>query len=179
MMTGTPIESNVWMAYLLTVFLVVTGFAVYDILYRRVPDRALVFFIPLAALAPLIQVYFILEYGRTPISIWPVVAEALVGALLGFCIPLAAAMATGGSGMGGGDIKFCGVLGLVYGPSGMALVFLVAARLRPCRWCCCTGGSCGTNSPPRSRFYLFWPAAALWRRWLNYFYDRRDAYETQ
>ena len=120
MMTGTPIESNVWMAYLLTVFLVVTGFAVYDILYRRVPDRALVFFIPLAALAPLIQVCFILEYDRTPIFIWPVVAEALVGALLGFCIPLAAAMATGGSGMGGGDIKFCGVLGLVYGPSGMA-----------------------------------------------------------
>ena len=101
MMTGTPIENNVWMAYLLTVFLVVTGFAVYDILYRRVPDRALVFFIPLAALAPLIQVYFILEYGRMPIFIWPVVAEALVGALLGFCIPLAAAMATGGSGMGG------------------------------------------------------------------------------
>lgn len=129
MMTGTPIESNVWMAYLLTVFLVVTGFAVYDILYRRVPDRALVFFIPLAALAPLIQVYFILEYGRMPIFIWPVVTEALVGALLGFCIPLAAAMATGGSGMGGGDIKFCGVLGLVYGPSGMALVFLVAAGL--------------------------------------------------
>ena len=104
MMTGTPIESNVWMAYLLTVFLVVTGFAVYDILYRRVPDRALVFFIPLAALAPLIQVYFILEYGRTPIFIWPVVTEALMGALLGFCIPLAAAMATGGSGMGGEDV---------------------------------------------------------------------------
>ena len=109
MMTGTPIENNVWMAYLLTVFLVVTGFAVYDILYRRVPDRALIFFIPLPALAPLIQVYFILEHGRTPIFIWSVVAEALVGALLGFCIPLAAAMATGGSGMGGGDIKFCGV----------------------------------------------------------------------
>ena len=101
MMTGTPIESNVWMAYLLTVFLVVTGFAVYDILYRRVPDRALVFFIPLAALAPLIQVYFILEYDWMPIFIWPVVTEALMGALLGFCIPLAAAMATGGSGMGG------------------------------------------------------------------------------
>ena len=66
MMTGTPIESNVWMAYLLTVFLVVTGFAVYDILYRRVPDRALVFFIPLAALAPLIQVYFILSMTGCP-----------------------------------------------------------------------------------------------------------------
>ncbi len=61
------------------------------------------------------------------IFIWPIVTKALMGALLGFCIPLAAAMATGGTGMGGGDIKFCGVLGLVYGPSGMALVFLVAA----------------------------------------------------
>ena len=27
----------------------------------------------------------------------------------------------------GGDIKFCGILGLIYGPSGMALVFFVAA----------------------------------------------------
>lgn len=52
MMTGTPIESNVWMAYLLTVFLVVTGFAVYDILYRRVPDRALVFFYPPGRASP-------------------------------------------------------------------------------------------------------------------------------
>ena len=79
MMTGTPIESNVWMAYLLTVFLVVTGFAVYDILYRRVPDRALVFFIPLAALAPLIQVYFILEYGRLRHAGGAAVPAALAG----------------------------------------------------------------------------------------------------
>ena len=127
MMTGTPIENSVWTGYLLITFFVVAGFAVYDTLYRRVPDRALAFFLPLAALAPLIQVYFILEYDRMPIFIWPIVTEALVGALLGFCIPLAAAMAAGGNGRGGGDIKFGGVLGLVYGPSGMALVFLVAA----------------------------------------------------
>ena len=49
MMTGIPIENNLWTAYLLTIFFVVAGFAVYDVLYRRVPDRALVFFIPLAA----------------------------------------------------------------------------------------------------------------------------------
>ena len=127
MMTGTPIENSVWTGYLLIIFLVVAGFAVYDTLYRRVPDRALAFFLPLAALAPLIQVYFILEYDRMPIFIGHIVTKALVGALLGFCIPLAAAMAAGGNGMGGGDIKFCGVLGLVYGPFGMALVFLVAA----------------------------------------------------
>lgn len=54
MMTGIPIENNLWTAYLLTIFFVVAGFAVYDVLYRRVPDRALVFFIPLAALAPVL-----------------------------------------------------------------------------------------------------------------------------
>ena len=53
MMIGTPTASSLWPAYLLTVFSVVAGFAVYDILYRRVPDRALAFFMPFAALAPL------------------------------------------------------------------------------------------------------------------------------
>ena len=55
MMTGIPIENSLWTAYLLTIFFVVAGFAVYDVLYRRVPDRALVFFIPLAALAPVLR----------------------------------------------------------------------------------------------------------------------------
>ena len=127
MMTGIPIENNLWTAYLLTIFFVVAGFAVYDVLYRRVPDRALVFFIPLAALAPVLQGYFLLNHGLPPLFLWPVATHALVGALLGFCIPLAAALATNGTGLGGGDIKFCGILGLVYGPSGMALVFLTAA----------------------------------------------------
>ena len=128
MMIGTPTANNIWNGYLLTVFLVVAGFAVYDVLYRRVPDRALVFFLPLAALAPLLKVCFVLEHTHIPLLVWPVVSKALVGGLLGFTIPLAAAMATGG-GMGGGDIKICGILGLIYGPSGMALVFLVAAGL--------------------------------------------------
>ena len=127
MMTGIPIENSLWTAYLLTIFFVVAGFAVYDVLYRRVPDRALVFFIPLAALAPVLQGYFLLNHGLPPLFLWPVATHALVGALLGFCIPLAAALATNGTGLGGGDIKFCGILGLVYGPSGMALVFLTAA----------------------------------------------------
>ena len=134
MMIGTPTASSLWPAYLLTVFSVVAGFAVYDILYRRV-------------LAPLLKVCFIGDCGQ----LWPAVAEALAGALLGFCIPLAAAMATGGTGLGGGDIKFCGILGLIYGPSGMALVFFVAAvfampmvllfrRLSCLRLLCCNAG---------------------------------------
>ena len=95
------------------------------------------------------------------------------GHCLAFCIPLAAAMATGGTGLGGGDIKFCGILGLIYGPSGMALVFFVAAvfampmvllfrRLSRLRQ---------PIAIPFLPFFL--PAAALLQRWLNYFYDRR------
>ena len=114
MMTGIPIENSLWTAYQLTIFFVVAGFAVYDVLYRRVPDRALVFFIPLAALAPVLQGYFLLNHGLPPLFLWPVATHALTGALLGFCIPLAAALATNGTGLGGGDIKFCGILGLVY-----------------------------------------------------------------
>ena len=99
MMTGIPIENSLWTAYLLTIFFVVAGFAVYDVLYRRVPDRALVFFIPLAALAPVLQGYFLLNHGLPPLFLWPVATHALVGALLGFCIPLAAALATNGTGL--------------------------------------------------------------------------------
>ena len=43
MMTGIPIENSIWSAYLLTAFLVIVGFAFYDIFHRRVPDLALVF----------------------------------------------------------------------------------------------------------------------------------------
>lgn len=75
MMIGTPTASSLWPTYLLTVFSVVAGFAVYDILYRRVPDRALAFFMPFAALAPLLKVCFIGDCGQ----LWPAVAEALAG----------------------------------------------------------------------------------------------------
>ena len=58
MMTGIPIENNIWSAYLLTAFLVIVGFAFYDIFHRRVPDLALVCFIPLAAVLPVCPSFF-------------------------------------------------------------------------------------------------------------------------
>lgn len=127
MMIGTPTESSIWTGYLLTIFIVVTGFSVYDILYRRVPNRALVFFMPLAALAPILKTYFIFKSHQISYLIWSPTMVALLGLFFGFCIPLAAAITTNGNGIGGGDIKFCGILGLIYGPFGMSLLFLVAA----------------------------------------------------
>ena len=64
MMTGIPIENSLWTAYLLTIFFVVAGFAVYDVLYRRVPDRALVFFYPLSC------------PGAGPAGVFPVKSRA-------------------------------------------------------------------------------------------------------
>lgn len=107
MMIGTPTASSLWPAYLLTVFSVVAGFAVYDILYRRVPDRALALFMPFAALAPLLKVCLAGDGGQ----LWPAVAEALAGALLGFCIPLAAAMARVELGLGEATLNSVGYLG--------------------------------------------------------------------
>ncbi|RFZ77623.1 DNA-binding protein [Lacrimispora amygdalina] len=129
MMTGTPTENNILMAYQLAVFLCVTCFAIYDIQTRRVPDRALAFFLPFAALAPMLRLLALSGTGTELAWYLPIVTDALLGALLGFAVPLAAALVSGGTGIGGGDIKFCGILGLIYGVSGMALIFLVAAML--------------------------------------------------
>lgn len=125
MMIGTPIESSIWPGYLLIVFFVVEGFSIYDTLYKRVPNRALACLIPLAALAPALKTYFIFESGQIPHWLYSPVMISLMGGLTGFAIPLAAAMLTR-NGIGGGDIKFCGILGLIYGPSGIVLVLLVA-----------------------------------------------------
>lgn len=122
-------NNNILTAYLPAIFLCVAGFAVYDIHNRRVPDRALVFFLPFAALSPVLRLWPLWQAGFHPVWFLPIWADALFGALFGFAVLLAAALVTGGSGMGGGDIKFAGILGLVYGVFGMALIFLIAAAL--------------------------------------------------
>lgn len=129
MMTGTPTANNILMAYLLAVFLCTACFAVYDIHTRRVPNRALVFFLPVAMLSPILRLWILSDAGAWQLWLLPVTADAFFGAFFGFTVPLAAALVSGGTGMGGGDIKFCGILGLIYGVSGMALIFLVAAVL--------------------------------------------------
>jgi leader peptidase (prepilin peptidase)/N-methyltransferase len=95
-------------AWLLISLLVII--TVSDIAYLLIPDKILLFFgIPFAIL----RLFFL------PIDAW---WDPLLGAATGFALLLFLAIVSKG-GMGGGDIKLFGVLGLVLGWKGILLAF--------------------------------------------------------
>lgn len=147
-------------AYSLLVFVCIGGFAAYDLRTRRVPNRALLLFSPIALAAPFLDALvsslaadtFAVQ-GRlgacmgmslavappkaagTSLAQFlqmlpPALLHSLAGAVTGFLILFAAAMASpDGCGVGGGDIKLAAVMGFAYGPSRMAAILLTASGL--------------------------------------------------
>lgn len=137
----------------------IAGFAAYDLRTRRVPDRALLLFSPIALAAPFLDALAasldagsFMAQGRlgcmgmamtvapteaAGISLsWflqalpPSLLSSLAGAATGFFILFAAAMASpDGCGVGGGDIKLAAVIGFAYGPSRMTAILLAASGL--------------------------------------------------
>ena len=91
--------------------------AVYDIRHKRVTDKSLIFFLPIILLKCTLTVICGSLLDLIPM---------LVGAAAGFGILLVAAMLTNG-GIGGGDIKLAGVLGLATGVNGMCVMLTVAS----------------------------------------------------
>ena len=91
--------------------------AVYDIRHKRVTDRSLILFLPIILLKCTLTVICGSLTDLIPM---------LVGAAAGFGILLIAAMLTNG-GIGGGDIKLAGVLGLATEVSGMCVMLTVAS----------------------------------------------------
>ena len=91
--------------------------AVYDIRHKRVTDRSLLMFLPIILLKCTLTVICGSLLDLIPM---------LVGAAAGFGILLVAAMLTNG-GIGGGDIKLAGVLGLATGVSGICVMLTVAS----------------------------------------------------
>ncbi|MBB6445867.1 leader peptidase (prepilin peptidase)/N-methyltransferase [Bacillus benzoevorans] len=83
-----------------------------DYTYLIIPDKVLLFFLPL----------FVLERIFIPLSPW---WDSLLGAGTGFGLLLLIAVVSKG-GMGGGDIKFYGVLGIVLGFKLVLLSFFLA-----------------------------------------------------
>ena len=129
-MTGIPtVNSSPIFLYELMAFACIAGFAAYDLKKRRVPDRALLLFLPFALMAPLIRTR---PSWSGSLLLYRSLCS-LAGAAAGFLILLAAAMGSKeGAGIGGGDIKLAGIMGFIYGPSRMLAVLLIASGLAAC-----------------------------------------------
>lgn len=84
-----------------------------DIAYMLIPDKILLFFLPLLIIGRLLS----------PLEPW---WDMLVGAAVGFCILLLIAILSKG-GMGGGDIKLFFLIGLVLGTLNTLLTLFIAA----------------------------------------------------
>jgi len=92
----------------LLIIIVVSDFA-----YMLIPDKVLLFFLPLLALGRLLS----------PLTPW---WDSIVGAVIGFSILYGIAVVSRG-GMGGGDIKLFFLLGLVLGTLHTLLTLFIAA----------------------------------------------------
>ena len=138
--------------YRLLVFACTAGFAAYDLRTRRVPDRALLLFCPVALAAPFLNALdacmpadtFVTWNEQTTMSMALTAAMAekglsrflaallssLTGAATGFLILLAAALVSkNGAGVGGGDIKLAAAMGFAYGSSCMINILLIASGI--------------------------------------------------
>lgn len=126
-MIGIPTVSSVcYGAYFLSILAIVTAFAIYDVLNKRVPNKALVCFTPVAFAAPFIEA----ANAGTSAANLMFFLLAVLGAIAGFLVLMAAAMASkGGNGVGGGDIKLAAVLGFIYGPYDIIAILLIATLL--------------------------------------------------
>jgi len=84
-----------------------------DLAYMLIPDKVLVFFLPLLAIGRVLS----------PLTPW---WDSLVGAVVGFGILYIIAVLSNG-GMGGGDIKLFFLIGLVLGTIDTLLTLFLAA----------------------------------------------------
>lgn len=86
-----------------------------DITYMLIPNKILLFFLPFFAVMRIIS----------PLDPW---YNTLIGAVVGFGLIAVIILASNG-GMGAGDMKFFGVLGIVLGLGNVLLTFFIAALL--------------------------------------------------
>lgn len=105
-------------------------FSLYDIRYKRVPNKALVLFMPVFILAPMaamLPIQLEMDFWMQAAS---VLINSLLGAAVGFGILLVAALlAKNGAGVGGGDIKLAAAMGFAYGGNWILCILLIASLL--------------------------------------------------
>lgn len=117
--------------YGLLLLFIIGGFALYDLLHKRVPNKALAILLPVFLAAPVLEAWKAHSAGNI---IWATFGTAFISSLLGagsgFLILLCAALLSkGGTGVGGGDIKLAAAMGFAYGPYGILGILLIASAL--------------------------------------------------
>ncbi len=127
-------------AYSLLVFVCIGGFAAYDLRTRRVPDKALLLFSPIALAAPFLDALaasldtcsFMAQDGLGCMSIAMAVAptEAAGISLSRFLQALPPSLLSSLAGAATGFlILFAAAMGFAYGPSRMTAILLAASGL--------------------------------------------------
>lgn len=123
MMTGTPNVSNLPLWYQIFTLLLMLPFAWYDFRHHKVCNAALLAFLPWCLLSlPIAQI----SAPWLPLSL--LLLRCFMGFLSGSLMLFMISLATGG-GIGGGDIKFVALLGMLYGALHTFLLIFVAALL--------------------------------------------------
>ena len=119
-MTGIPNVNNIFFIYHLATLLFLFLIALYDARYHKICNQALLAFLLWCLFSFPVTVF---AYASVPWHRY--LFSRFLGSFAGFFMLLLIAIATDG-GIGGGDIKLVGVLGLLYGLSGLLSVLVTA-----------------------------------------------------
>lgn len=123
MMTGTPNVNNIFSIYHIVTLLFLLLIALYDARHHKIRNTAMLAFFPWCLFSIPVTVYTL------PVVTWQyVLLKSFLGFITGFCMFLFISLMTNGS-IGGGDIKLVGLLGILYGTSGLIAVLSIACLM--------------------------------------------------
>lgn len=120
MMTGIPNVNDIFCSYHLVTLLFLFMIAIYDVRHHKIRNKALLVFLLWCLFSLPITVF-----ANASASWFTWIISCFLGSFTGFFMFLFLAMVTGGS-IGGGDIKLVGILGLLYGLTGLLAVLIFA-----------------------------------------------------
>ena len=122
-MTGIPSVNKIYLIYQLLTLAFICLFAIYDKRHHKIRNTALLIFLPWCLLSIPLNICFL------PAVPWPyIVLRSILGCANGFFSLLFVSMITDG-GIGGGDIKFVGLLGIIYGTTGLIHILFLSCLI--------------------------------------------------